>query len=191
MNPGRVGQKGVSPTPATGVGPISGARARHYAPPVAIRLVLAEDNVLVREGARTLIDLEEDHDLVGVGEDLDGLLRLVDQEQPDVVLTDIRMPPTGHDEGVQAARQLRHTHPQIGVVVLSHYLEPAYALAVFAEGASGRGYLLKERLSHMGQLASAIREVARGGSVIDPKVVDDDDAHGHVVGSPRRPESAR
>jgi DNA-binding NarL/FixJ family response regulator len=165
-------QKGDNPTIETGAGPMFGTGARHYAPPVGIRLVLAEDNVLVREGARTLIDLEDDLDLVGVAEDLDGLLRLVEDEQPDVVLTDIRMPPSGRDEGVQAARQLRQTSPQIGVVVLSHYLEPAYALAVFDEGAAGRGYLLKERLSNMGQLASAIREVARGGSVIDPKVVD-------------------
>ena len=165
-------QKGDNPTIETGAGPMFGTGARHYAPPVGIRLVLAEDNVLVREGARTLIDLEDDLDLVGVAEDLDGLLRLVEDEQPDVVLTDIRMPPSGRDEGMQAARQLRQTSPQIGVVVLSHYLEPAYALAVFDEGAAGRGYLLKERLSNMGQLASAIREVARGGSVIDPKVVD-------------------
>ena len=137
-----------------------------------IRLVLAEDNVLVREGVRTLISLEDDLELVGVSEDLDGLLKLVDTERPDVVLTDIRMPPTGTDEGVRAARQLRDTHPAIGVVVLSHYLEPSYALALFAEGAHGRGYLLKERVSDIGQLATAIREVARGGSVVDPKVVD-------------------
>jgi DNA-binding NarL/FixJ family response regulator len=139
---------------------------------VAIRLVFAEDNVLVREGARALISLEEDLELVGVCEDLEGLIDLVDSEHPDVVLTDIRMPPTGTDEGVQAARQLRRTHPGTGVVVLSHYLEPSYALAVFADGAHGRGYLLKERVSNIEQLAGAIREVARGGSVIDPKVVD-------------------
>ena len=137
-----------------------------------IRLVLAEDNVLVREGVRTLIALEEDLDLVGVSEDLDGLLALVDTERPDVVLTDIRMPPTGTDEGVRAAQQLRETHPGTGVVVLSHYLEPSYALALFADGAHGRGYLLKERVSDVDQLASAIRAVARGGSVVDPKVVD-------------------
>lgn len=137
-----------------------------------IRLVLAEDNVLVREGVRTLISLEEDLELVGTSEDLDGLLTLVESVDPDVVLTDIRMPPTGTDEGVQAAQRLRRTHPQTGVVVLSQYLEPAYALALFADGAHRRGYLLKERVSDVDQLASAIREVARGGSVIDPKVVD-------------------
>jgi DNA-binding NarL/FixJ family response regulator len=139
---------------------------------VPIRLVLAEDNVLVREGVRTLIALEDDLDLIGVSEDLDGLLALVDAEEPDVVLTDIRMPPTGTDEGVRAAQRLRETHPNTGVVVLSHYLEPSYALALFADGAHGRGYLLKERVSDVDQLAMAIRAVARGGSVVDPKVVD-------------------
>ena len=139
---------------------------------MAIRLVLAEDSALVREGVRTLIQLEEDLELVGVSEDFDGLLELVRINDPDVVLTDIRMPPTGTDEGVRAARLLRDTHPNIGVVVLSHYLEPGYALALFADGAEGRGYLLKERVSDGEQLAAAIREVARGGSVVDPQVVD-------------------
>lgn len=139
---------------------------------MTIRLVLAEDNYLVREGVRHLIELEDDLELVGVSEDLDDLLALTDAQQPDVVLTDIRMPPTCSDEGVRAAQQLRITHPQTGVVVLSHYLEPAYALALFDNGAKGRGYLLKERLSDIAQLASALREVAGGGSVVDPKVVD-------------------
>jgi DNA-binding NarL/FixJ family response regulator len=139
---------------------------------MVIRLVLAEDSVLMREGVRTLIELEDDLELVGMSEDLDGLLALVAAHDPDVVLTDIRMPPTGTDEGVRAAQRLRDTHPATGVVVLSHYLEPSYALALFAEGAEGRGYLLKERVSDGEQLARAIREVARGGSVVDPKVVD-------------------
>jgi DNA-binding NarL/FixJ family response regulator len=139
---------------------------------VTIRLVLAEDNVIVREGVRTLIGLEDDLELVGTVEDLDGLLTMVDAEDPDVVVTDIRMPPTGTDEGVRAAQQLRVTHPDTGVVVLSHYLEPSYALALFADGARGRGYLLKERVSDVSQLTAAIREVARGGSVVDSKVVD-------------------
>jgi DNA-binding NarL/FixJ family response regulator len=139
---------------------------------VAIRLVLAEDNVLMREGVRSLIELEADLTLVGVCEDFDSLLELVAAEEPEVVLTDIRMPPTGTDEGVRAAQQLRDTHPDTGVVVLSHYLEPSYALALFAAGAQGRGYLLKERVANGEQLARAIREVARGGSVVDPKVVD-------------------
>ncbi len=126
----------------------------------------------MREGVRTLIDLEDDLELVGVAEDFDALIAMVAEHGPDVVLTDIRMPPTGTNEGVRAARQLRETHPHIGVVVLSQYLEPSYALALFAEGAEGRGYLLKERVADGEQLARAIREVARGGSVVDPKVVD-------------------
>jgi DNA-binding NarL/FixJ family response regulator len=139
---------------------------------MAFRLVLAEDNVLMREGIRTLIELEDDLKLVAVGEDLSGLLELVDTHDPDVVLTDIRMPPTGTDEGIRAAQLLRESHPNTGVVVLSQYLEPSYALALFAEGARGRGYLLKERVSDGEQLARAIRDVAAGGSVVDPKVVD-------------------
>ena len=139
---------------------------------MALRLVLAEDNVLMREGVRAVLELDGDLTLVGVSGDLDGLLELVEVHDPDVVLTDIRMPPTGTDEGVRAARQLRDTHPRIGVVVLSQYLEPSYALALFAAGAQGRGYLLKERVSDGEQLAGAIREVAAGGSVVDPKVVD-------------------
>ncbi len=139
---------------------------------MAIRLVLADDNVLMREGVRTVLELEDDLELVGVSEDLNGLLELVREHEPDVVLTDIRMPPTGTDEGIRAAQQLRDTHPDVGVVVLSQYLEPSYALALFAAGAQGRGYLLKERVSDGEQLARAIREVARGGSVVDSKVVD-------------------
>ena len=139
---------------------------------MAIRLVLAEDSALMREGVRTLIQLEEDLELVAVSEDLDSLLDAVRLHDPDVVLTDIRMPPTGTDEGVRAARLLRETHPETGVVVLSHYLEPAYALALFEAGADRRGYLLNERVSDGEQLAVAIREIARGGTVVDPQVVD-------------------
>jgi DNA-binding NarL/FixJ family response regulator len=96
----------------------------------------------------------------------------VDKEVPDVVVTDIRMPPTGTDEGIRAANELRGRYPDMGVVVLSQYSEPAYALQFLESGSKGRAYLLKERISDIGQLASAIREVARGGSVIDPEVVD-------------------
>ena len=145
---------------------------RRYPGVVVFRLVLAEDNVLTREGIRTLIELEDDLKLEAVSQDLDSLLELVDRHEPDVVLTDIRMPPTGTDEGIRAARRLRESHPQIGVVVLSQYLEPSYALALFDAGARGRGYLLKERVSDGEQLARAICDVASGGSVVDPKVVD-------------------
>jgi len=139
---------------------------------VAIRVVLAEDNVLLREGVARLIEAEPELELAGVCGDYDQLLAAVDQEKPDVVLTDIRMPPTGTDEGIRAATHLRVAAPGVGVVVLSQYAEPAYALALLEEGSAGRAYLLKERVSEVDQLVRAIREVARGGSFIDPKVVE-------------------
>jgi DNA-binding NarL/FixJ family response regulator len=139
---------------------------------MGIRLVLAEDSVLMREGVRTLVELEDDLSLLDVCGDYDALMDLVDAHEPDVVITDIRMPPTGTNEGVRAACELRETHPNVGVVVLSQYLEPAYALALLAAGAQRRGYLLKERVADGEQLARAIREVAHGGSVVDPRVVE-------------------
>ena len=139
---------------------------------MALRVVLAEDNYLVREGVGKLIDLEDDLEVVAVCADYPSLVKAVDQEVPDVVVTDIRMPPTGTDEGIRAANELRGRYPDMGVVVLSQYSEPAYALQFLESGSKGRAYLLKERISDIGQLASAIREVARGGSVIDPEVVD-------------------
>jgi len=139
---------------------------------MAVRVVLAEDNYLVREGVKTLVETEPDLEVVGVCEDYDSLLAAVEAESPDVVVTDIRMPPTGTDEGIRAAEVLRAEHPDMGVVVLSQYSEPAYALAFLDGGSRGRAYLLKERVSDIGQLAAAIREVAGGGSVIDPEVVD-------------------
>jgi DNA-binding NarL/FixJ family response regulator len=139
---------------------------------VALRVVLAEDNYLVREGVGKLIGLEDDLEVVAVCADYPALVKAVDQEVPDVVVTDIRMPPTGTDEGIRAANELRGRYPDMGVVVLSQYSEPAYALQFLESGSKGRAYLLKERISDIGQLASAIREVARGGSVIDPEVVD-------------------
>jgi len=139
---------------------------------MAVRVVLAEDNYLVREGVRKLVETEPDLDVVGVCADYDGLLRIAEEERPDVVVTDIRMPPTGTDEGIRAASVLRQRHPDMGVVVLSQYSEPAYAMSFLDGGSKGRAYLLKERVSDIGQLAAAIREVAAGGSVIDPVVVD-------------------
>jgi len=120
-------------------------------------VVLAEDNYLVREGVRRLVEAQAELELIAVCEDLDSLLAAVDEHLPDVVLTDIRMPPTGTDEGV---------------VVLSQYDEPSYAIALLERGSSGRAYLLKERVSDVVQLLAAIREVKRGGSVIDPRVVE-------------------
>ena len=139
---------------------------------LAIRVVLAEDNYLVREGVRQLLAAEADLEVVAVCEDSDSLLAAVETERPDVVLTDIRMPPTGTDEGIRVADRLRGTHPEIGVVVLSQFVESQYALALLDGGADGRAYLLKERIRDVEQLAGAIREVAARGSVIDSKVVE-------------------
>lgn len=139
---------------------------------MALRIVLAEDNYLVREGVAKLIGLEADLELVATCADYPSLLEAVRTHAPDVVVTDIRMPPTGSDEGIRAANELRSLRPALGVVVLSQYAEPAYALKFLESGSRGRAYLLKERVSDIGQLSAAIREVARGGSVIDPEVVD-------------------
>ena len=137
-----------------------------------IRLVLADDHYLVREGIRRLLESEPELQILATCDDLDSLLAAVDAEPPDVVLTDIRMPPGGADEGIQAAARLRETHPAVGVVVLSQYANPGYALALLEGGSEGRAYLLKERVEDVEQLVAAIRAVAAGGSVIDPKVVD-------------------
>ncbi len=137
-----------------------------------IRVVLAEDNLLVREGVRQLLATVPEIDVVAVCADRDSLLSAVEAEKPDAVLTDIRMPPTNSDEGIEVAARLRETSPRTGVVVLSQFSEAGYALRLFDKGASGRAYLLKERVSDLDQLVNALREVARGGSVVDPKVVE-------------------
>jgi DNA-binding NarL/FixJ family response regulator len=139
---------------------------------VAIKVVLADDHYLTREGVRSLLDTDPEIEIAAVCGDLDSLLAAVEATGPDVVVTDIRMPPQGVDEGIQAAARLRETHPEIGVVVLSQYAEPGYALALLQAGSAGRGYLLKERVADLAQLVGAIRTVASGGSVIDPKVVE-------------------
>jgi DNA-binding NarL/FixJ family response regulator len=139
---------------------------------VGIRIALADDHYLVREGVRKLLETDPEIEVVAVCDDLDSLLAAVESEHPDVVLTDIRMPPRQVDEGIQAAARLRESHPDVGVVVLSQYAEPGYALALLEDGIAGRGYLLKERIDDLDQLVGAVREVAGGGSVIDPKVVE-------------------
>jgi DNA-binding NarL/FixJ family response regulator len=139
---------------------------------VAIRLVLAEDHYLVREGVRRLLETRPEFEVVAVCDDLASLLAAVDSELPDVVVTDIRMPPGETDEGIQAAERLRETNPDVGVVVLSQYAEPKYVLALLDGGSGGRAYLLKERVDDLEQLAGAIHAVAEGGSVIDSKVVE-------------------
>ncbi len=138
-----------------------------------IRVALAEDNVLLREGISRLVSANDDFELVGVAADLPQLLRVVSEQAPDVVITDIRMPPTGTDEGIQAAAWIREHHPNAGVVVLSQYTAPAYAVALLENGSAGRAYLLKEQVASVDELARAIRTVAQGGSVIDPRVVDE------------------
>lgn len=139
---------------------------------MAIRVVLAEDHFLVREGVRRLLESEPEIEVAAVCENLDSLLAAVESERPDVVVTDIRMPPGNLDEGIRAAERLRDTHPDVGVVVLSQFVEPAYALALLEAGTARRAYLLKERIDDLTQLVGAIRAVADGGSAIDPKVVE-------------------
>ena len=139
---------------------------------MAIRLVLAEDHYLVREGLRRLVETQPGFEVAAVCGDLGSLLAAVDAERPDVVVTDIRMPPSGVDEGIQAAERLRETNPEVGVVVLSQYANPSYVLALLEGGSARRAYLLKERVDDLGQLVAAIHAVAEGGSLIDPKVVE-------------------
>jgi DNA-binding NarL/FixJ family response regulator len=139
---------------------------------VPIRLVLAEDHLLVREGVRRLLETRPELEIAAVCDDLASLLAAVEAERPDVVVTDIRMPPGGGDEGIQAAGRLRETNPDVGVVVLSQYASPGYVLALLAGGSARRAYLLKERVNDVEQLVAAIRAVAEGGSVIDAKVVE-------------------
>jgi DNA-binding NarL/FixJ family response regulator len=136
-----------------------------------ITVVLAEDSFIVREGIRLLLEAAG-FELIALAETYDELVGAVDEEPPDVVITDIRMPPSRTDEGVRAARVIRERHPDIGVVVLSQYVEPEYALSLFADGSAGLAYLLKERVSDMDQLVAAIEAVRSGGSAVDPKVVD-------------------
>jgi len=139
---------------------------------MSIRVVLAEDQLLTREGVRRLLETQSDVEVAAVCDDLDSLLAAVKAERPNVVITDIRMPPGNTDEGIQAAARLRETDPDVGVVVLSQYATPSYALALLESGSAGRAYLLKERVGDVAHLTSAIHAVAEGGSVIDPKVVE-------------------
>jgi DNA-binding NarL/FixJ family response regulator len=139
---------------------------------VPIRVVLADDSLLIREGIEQVLSTDDAIDVVASCADLPSLLEAIDAETPDVVLTDIRMPPSKTDEGIQVATLLRAEHPAIGVLVLSQYSEPSYALALLDAGSAGRGYLLKERVRDRAQLVAAVTAVADGGSVIDPAVVD-------------------
>jgi len=139
---------------------------------MTLRVLLAEDHYLVREGMRRLLDSHPDVEVVGDFGDLDALLAAAAELRPDVVVTDIRMPPTGTDEGVRAAEHLRETQPDMGVVVISQYADPRYALPLLEYGTARRAYLLKDRIDDVEQLVAAIRVVAEGGSVVDPTVVE-------------------
>jgi DNA-binding NarL/FixJ family response regulator len=139
---------------------------------MVVRVVLAEDNLLMREGIVSVLALSDEIELVESCENYDELIAAVAKHEPDVVITDIRMPPTQTDEGIRAANDIRETNPEIGVVVLSQYVEPDYAMTLFERGSDGRAYLLKERVGDVDELATAVKRVAGGGSVVDPKVVD-------------------
>jgi DNA-binding NarL/FixJ family response regulator len=137
-----------------------------------LRVVLADDSYLLREALLRVLDDADGIEVVASCADRDTLIAAVEAERPDVVVTDIRMPPNLSDEGLEIAERLRDTHPEIGVVVLSQYAEPRYGLMLLDRGSDGRAYLLKDRVRYRGQLVSAIETVARGGSMIDAKVID-------------------
>ena len=139
---------------------------------MVMRVVFADDNFLVRQGTSALLATCPAIDLVESVDDLQSLIAAVDRHAPDAVLTDIRMPPTFTTEGIEAARQIRERHPGTGVVVLSQYVEEDYAFELLKDGVAGLGYLLKERISDVDQLVRALEDVARGGSALDPKVVE-------------------
>ena len=139
---------------------------------MTLRLILGEDSFLAREGIMRALESVEGIEIVAVCDDLDSLRAAVLESDVDVVLTDIRMPPTNTDEGIQLAGELRSTHPNVGVVVLSQHADPLYAIALFDEGSSRRAYLLKDRVTEPSELARVLREVADGGSAVDPTVVE-------------------
>jgi len=152
---------------------------------MTIRVILGEDSYLVREGIRRVLEEQADIDIVANCADFDSLQTAVQELHPDVVLTDIRMPPTNTDEGISLAAELRTTHPDVGVVVLSQYAEAAYAARLFEAGSDRRGYLLKERISEPAELTRALNAVAGGGSIVDPRVVE------HLLAPQQRGDSAR
>ena len=137
-----------------------------------IRIALGEDSLIVREGVHQLLAVDPDVEIVAAVADQLSLRQVCEDEEPDVVLTDIRMPPTYTDEGIRLAGELRESHPEIGVVILSQFSDPTYALALLDQGSDRRAYLLKERVHNRAELMAAIRAVVEGGSMIDPKVVE-------------------
>ena len=139
---------------------------------MSLRVALGEDSLLVREGIQQLLAVDPEIEIVAAAADLPSLREACERERPDVVVTDIRMPPTSTDEGIQLAAELRDLDPTIGVVVLSQFSDPIYALALLEHGSDRRAYLLKERVHNRAELMAAIRAVAEGGSMIDPKIVE-------------------
>ena len=139
---------------------------------MAIRVVLGEDSFLVREGIASVLSNLDGVELVETAGDLDELRSSVERVKPDVVVTDIRMPPSNTDEGIQFADELRAAHPDVGVVILSQHAEPRYAIALLSAGSGRRAYLLKERVTDETELSQALRNVAAGQSLIDPRVVE-------------------
>jgi DNA-binding NarL/FixJ family response regulator len=137
-----------------------------------VRIVVAEDNLLVREGIVRLLSCAPDFDVVRACEDYDTVLAAIEEEDPDVLLTDIRMPPTSTDEGIRLARRLRTSHPNTGVLVVSQYSDPDHVLGLFEDGSDRRAYLLKQRLHDRAVLLSAIRSVAAGASAVEPEIIE-------------------
>ena len=137
-----------------------------------ISIVIAEDSLLVRDSLSRALSTNPDVTVVGVAEDYDSAVELVEKHGPTILVTDVRMPPTSTDEGIRLAQWMRTTHPDGGVIVLSNYADPSYATGLLEGGTAGRGYLLKERISHFDELAEAVRQVASGGTVLDPLVVE-------------------
>jgi class 3 adenylate cyclase/DNA-binding NarL/FixJ family response regulator len=141
-------------------------------PPGTITVFLADDNLIVREGVRALINRHADLQVVGVAEDYDGVVSGATAASPQVLVTDIRMPPAFQREGIDAAKEVRKRHPGTGIVILSQYEDPEYAVSLLAEGSAGYGYLLKDHVAEGNQLADAIRAVATGGTALDPSIVE-------------------
>jgi class 3 adenylate cyclase/ActR/RegA family two-component response regulator len=139
---------------------------------MTISVFLADDNLLVREGVRALMEFDDDLEVVGVAGDFDGLVEGATESAPQVVVTDIRMPPDFLREGIEAAKLVRKRHPGTGIVILSQYDDPEYAISLLSDGAAGYAYLLKDRVAEGDQLVRAIREVATGGSMLDPRIVE-------------------
>ena len=139
---------------------------------MSITVFLADDNLLVREGVKALMELSDDLEVVGVAGDFDGLVEGATAAEPQVVVTDIRMPPSFRREGIEGAKIVRKRHPGTGIVILSQYDDPEYAVSLLSDGAAGYTYLLKDRVAEGDQLARAVREVATGGSMLDPKIVE-------------------